>query len=77
MFIGEKGKLLLPHFMELPRLIVDGKYKEIDITPFEKSKQIGDPVRNYEKESPKHYHQFVDACLDKGTLLLRFHILQN
>ena len=25
-FYGEKGKLLLPHFMELPKLIVDGKY---------------------------------------------------
>ncbi len=33
MFIGEKGRLLLPHFMELPRLIVDGEYQEIDITP--------------------------------------------
>ena len=26
MFMGEKGKLLLPHFMELPKLIVDNKY---------------------------------------------------
>ena len=72
MFVGEKGKLLLPHFMELPRLIVDGEYKEIDITPFEKSKQIGAPIRNYEQESPKHYHQFVDACLDKGTCTAPF-----
>src|SRR5690606_29121773 len=29
MFVGEKGRLLLPHFMELPRLIVDGKYQEL------------------------------------------------
>ena len=29
MFIGEKGRLLLPHFMQLPRKIVDGKYVDI------------------------------------------------
>ena len=26
MFIGEKGRLLLPHFMERPRLIIDNQY---------------------------------------------------
>jgi predicted dehydrogenase len=31
MFIGEKGRLLLPHFMELPRLIVDGQYQSFDV----------------------------------------------
>src|SRR5690606_16906033 len=34
MFVGKKGRLLLPHFMQLPRKIVKGKYvdisKEID-----------------------------------------------
>lgn len=59
MFIGEKGRLLLPHFMQAPRLIVDGKYQEMD---FEKY-NLGTPIRNYASESPKHYHQFVDACL--------------
>lgn len=62
MFMGEKGRLLLPHFMELPRWIVDGKYKEIDVAPF----NLGAPVKDYEGESKKHYHEFVDACLGKG-----------
>ncbi len=58
-FVGEKGRLLLPHFMELPKLIVDGKYKEMDIESF----KMGEPIRNYDTEGKKHYHQFVDACL--------------
>ncbi|WP_339709898.1 Gfo/Idh/MocA family oxidoreductase [uncultured Kriegella sp.] len=61
MFIGEKGRLLLPHFQELPRLIVDGEYKEMDIESF----NLGAPVRDYDSEGKKHYHQFVDACLGK------------
>ena len=40
MFIGEKGRLLLPHFMELPRLIVDGTYKEIDITKYDPNNSL-------------------------------------
>ncbi len=59
MFMGERGRLYLPHFMELPKLIVDGKYQEMDISSFE----MGAPVRDYESEGKKHYHQFVDACL--------------
>lgn len=61
MFLGEKGRLLLPHFQQLPRLIVDGKYKEMDIDKF----NLGKPVKDYASESKKHYHQFVDACLGK------------
>lgn len=61
MFMGEKGRLLLPHFQQLPRLIVDGQYKEMDIESF----NLGAPVKNYDSESKKHYHQFVDACLGK------------
>ena len=61
-FVGEKGRLLLPHFMELPRLIVDGEYREMDIESF----KLGPPVRDYESEGKKHYHQFVDACLGKA-----------
>ena len=35
MFIGENGKkLLLPHFMELPKFINNGKYEEFDVTKF-------------------------------------------
>lgn len=65
MFIGEKGRLLLPHFMELPKKIVDGQYVDIsaEITAVEKANNMGKPIRNYASEGPKHYHQFVDACL--------------
>lgn len=62
MFIGEKGSLLLPHFMQLPKLIVKGKYVDIDLTKFS---DVGSPTQDYGKESNKHYHQFVDACLGK------------
>ncbi len=62
MFIGEKGRLYLPHFQKLPQLIVDGEYQEMDIAQF----GLGGPVRDYESESKKHYHQFVDACLGKA-----------
>ena len=48
MFVGEKGRLLLPHFMMKPRLIIDGKYAEFDYPKLQKV---------------DHYHQFVDACL--------------
>jgi predicted dehydrogenase len=66
MFIGEKGRLLLPHFMELPKLIVDGKYVDLDLTELESSGKItNQPVRDYGGESYLHYHQFVDACLGK------------
>ncbi len=62
MFMGEKGRLYLPHFQKLPQLIVDGKYQEIDVEKF----NLGAPVRDYDSEGKKHYHQFVDACLGKG-----------
>ncbi len=62
MFIGEKGRMLLPHFQQLPKLIVDGEYKEMDIESF----NLGAPVRDYDSEGKKHYHQFVDACLGKA-----------
>jgi len=68
MFIGEKGKLYLPHFQKLPQLIVDGKYKEMDIEKF----GLGGPVRDYASESKKHYHQFVDACLGKDEVTAPF-----
>jgi hypothetical protein len=68
MFLGEKGKLYLPHFMLEPKLIVEGKYEEMDVDKFE----LGTPVRNYGTEGPKHYHQFVDACLGKGETTAPF-----
>ncbi|MFK8008830.1 MAG: Gfo/Idh/MocA family protein [Saprospiraceae bacterium] len=62
MFIGEKGRLYLPHFQLMPKLIVDGKYQEMDIAKF----KLEEPVRDYESEAPKHYHEFIDACLGKA-----------
>lgn len=74
MFIGEKGRLLLPHFMQLPKKIVDGKYVDIsdEIAKVGAAHQMGEPIRNYESEGPKHYHQFVDACLGKGECTAPF-----
>ena len=68
MFIGEKGRLLLPHFMELPKKIVKGKYVDIskELAKVEKANNMGKPIRNYGSEGVKHYHQFVDACLGRG-----------
>ena len=72
-FYGEKGNLLLPHFMELPRLIVDGEYKELDLKSLENSGKItNEPVRDYAGESYLHYHQFVDACLGKDKCTAPF-----
>jgi predicted dehydrogenase len=68
MFIGENGRLLLPHFQQLPRKIVDGEYVEMDIESF----NLGKPVKDYASESKKHYHQFVDACLGKGETTAPF-----
>ncbi|MET2985086.1 Gfo/Idh/MocA family protein [Aureibaculum conchae] len=67
MFIGEKGRLLLPHFMQLPRKIVDGKYVDIteEIAALSKEHNLGEPIRDYGPEGKKHYHEFVDACLGK------------
>ncbi|WP_343485819.1 Gfo/Idh/MocA family oxidoreductase [Allomuricauda sp. d1] len=68
MFIGEKGRLLLPHFMQLPKKIVNGEYVDIseEIAMIEKVHNMGKPIRDYASEGPKHYHQFVDACLGKA-----------
>ena len=68
-FVGEKGRLLLPHFMQEPRLIIDGKYQDIseEIAAAAAKLQLGEPIRDYASEGPKHYHQFVDACLGRAT----------
>ncbi len=63
MFVGEKGRLYLPHFQKLPQLIIKGKYKKIDIESF----NLGEPVRDYDSEGKKHYHEFVEACLGRAT----------
>jgi len=66
-FVGTEGTLLLPHFMQLPSKIVDGEYVDIsaEIKAIEEANNMPEPVRDYASESPKHYHQFVDACLGK------------
>ncbi len=65
MFIGEKGRLLLPHFMQLPKHIINGKYVKLDMSLVKDSDKIGSPTKSYDEEGNKHYHQFVDACLGK------------
>lgn len=71
MFIGEKGRLLLPHYMQLPRLIVNGQYQELDAAQIEQF-NLGTPVRDYAADGPKHYHQFVDSCLGEDTTTAPF-----
>lgn len=51
MFIGEKGRLLMPHW-KFPSLIVNGKYEKVDYP---------------ELEEVDHYHQFIDACMGNAT----------
>ncbi len=65
MFIGEKGRLLLPHFMQLPKHIINGKYVDLDLSVIKKTDNLGQPTVSYDVEGKKHYHQFVDACLGK------------
>ncbi|HBU77694.1 MAG TPA: oxidoreductase [Muricauda sp.] len=74
MFVGTKGRLLLPHFMQLPKKIVRGKYVDIskEIAKVSEDHDLGEPIRNYGTEGPKHYHQFVDACLGKGETTAPF-----
>ena len=72
MFIGERGRLLLPHFMERPRLIIDNEYKEIDISIYDPNDSLGNNKNDYERDAPKHYHQFVDACLGEDKVSAPF-----
>ncbi|EAR00953.1 Gfo/Idh/MocA family protein [Maribacter sp. HTCC2170] len=74
MFIGDKGRLLLPHFMQLPTKIVDGEYVDIskEIEEISKANNMGDPIRNYASEGVKHYHEFVESCLGRGECTAPF-----
>ncbi len=74
MFVGEKGRLLLPHFSQEPKLIIDGTFVNIDaeVAELEKKHNLGGPIRDYGLEAPKHYLQFVDACLGKDTCTAPF-----
>ena len=67
MFFGKEGKLLLPHFMESPKLIVENAYKDYDISKYIESGEIKkNPKKNYEEQSFYHYHEFIDSCLGKS-----------
>jgi predicted dehydrogenase len=70
MFVGTEGRLLLPHFMQLPQKIVDGKY--VDISKEIAAQNLGEPVRDYDGEGPKHYHQFVDTILGTDSCTAPF-----
>ena len=74
MFVGTKGRLLLPHFMQLPKKIKNGKYVDIskDIERLTEKFNLSEPSRNYAADAPKHYHQFVDACLGKDKCTAPF-----
>ena len=63
MFVGEKGRLLLPHFMEAPKLIENGKYRNIDIKNYDPNGDLGPKLNDYKRDAPKHYYQFINACL--------------
>ena len=61
------SKLLLPHFMESPKLIVENAYKDYDISKYIESGEIKkNPKKNYEEQSFYHYHEFIDSCLGKS-----------
>ena len=72
MFIGEKGRLLLPHFMKPPRLIIDDKFKDINVSKYDPTGKLGISVNDYDRDSIKHYHQFIDACLGKDKVSAPF-----
>jgi predicted dehydrogenase len=55
-FIGEKGRLLVPHW-DFPKLIVNEQYEKVNYP---------------ELEEADHYHQFVDACLGEDTCSATF-----
>jgi len=62
-----KEALLKAIYEQLPKKIENGKYINIssEIETISKANNLGKPIRNYTLEGPKHYHQFIDACLGK------------
>ena len=45
-------------------LIEQQDYIEYDIKDFDPTNELGVPNRDYSSESQKHYHEFIDACLN-------------
>jgi hypothetical protein len=50
----------------LPKLIVNNQFRDIDINKYDPQGAAGKPTTSYEEASPKHYHEFADACLGKA-----------
>ena len=50
----------------------DNEYKEIDIKKYDPNDLLGNTENDYERDAPKHYHQFVDACLGKDKVSAPF-----
>ena len=36
------------------------------MSKYPKAQKLGDPIREYNIEGKHHYHEFIDACLEKG-----------
>ena len=54
--------------MIIPKIIIDDNYEMVNPSKFVKKGLLEtNPARNYEKESLLHYHEFIDACLNKKT----------
>ena len=45
---------------------------EIDIKKYDPNDLLGNTENDYERDAPKHYHQFVDACLGKDKVSAPF-----
>ncbi|MCD4726466.1 MAG: gfo/Idh/MocA family oxidoreductase, partial [Pirellulales bacterium] len=64
MFVGEKGYLFLPHGSE-PQLLPREDLKDV-------AKEFDTQVGRQDGRMVDHYHQFIDACLGKGTTTTPF-----
>ena len=58
--------------MEPPKLIVNGTYQKIDVKHYDPKGDLGPKLNDYKRDAPKHYHQFIDACLGKDKVSAPF-----
>ena len=70
----KKDAFYYPTLWSYLERLVNGEYVDIsaEIAAVEKANNMGKPIRNYASEGPKHYHQFVDACLGKDKCTAPF-----
>ncbi|MDG2418643.1 MAG: hypothetical protein P8M17_06600 [Saprospiraceae bacterium] len=52
----------------MPKLIDDVNYQDINISKF----NLEEPIRDYNVEALKYYHQFNNACLGKDRCTTPF-----